>query len=75
MDLTTDKVTTITGLIMVIAASIAAFLPPDIGELVKQIAQGVAAIAGAICVYFINKGGTVKHSYSIGVQQSRKETE
>jgi len=39
--------------------------------LVKQIAQGVAAIAGAICVYFINKGGTMKNSYSIGTRQDR----
>jgi len=66
--MTTDRVTTITGMITVIAAGVAGFLPEDVGTLVKNVAQGVAMITGAICVYFINKGGTVRHSYSIGKQ-------
>ena len=64
--MTTDTVTTITGILAVVAAGVAQFLPPDMGALVKVVVQGISLIAGAIFAYYVNKGGTVMKHYSIG---------
>ena len=53
--MTSDQVTTISGLITAIAGGIAVFFGGALGDLVTQISSGVALIFVAVMGYFINK--------------------
>jgi hypothetical protein len=57
--MTTDTITTISGLITTISAAIVVFFPAEVGPLITEIAKGVGILFVAIATYYINKKGTV----------------